>query len=107
MKNLIKAIEQEEKNRLEQFILRINQEEHLGGLESWSYRDLIPNGKSLQKFSFDSLKAYLIGRKQKAIYKEIERQTKHVNNVFSAGELVQVKISMDWKKNRTWGANPT
>ena len=107
MKNLIKAIEAEQKNRLNDFILTINQVVDLKGLDTWQYRDLLPKGKKVDLMTFDSLKAYLIDRKQKAIYKAIEREVNHVKTVFNAGTLIEVKITMEWKNSRMWGANPT
>lgn len=107
MKNLIKAVTNEEKQRLENFILEINKVESLEGLKGWKYTDLIPRGKNLSNFNLNSLRAYLIGRKEKAIYKEIERQVNRINTIANAGDLVSVKITVEWKRNRTWGANPT
>lgn len=107
MKNLIKAVTNEEKQRLENFIFEINKVESLEGLTGWVYADLIPRGKNLSNFNLNSLRAYLIGRKEKAIYKEIERQVNKINIVANAGDLVSVKITVEWKRNKTWGANPT
>lgn len=112
MKNLIKAIETEQKNRLNDFILAINQVEStdtfdIKGLQTWQYNDLLPKGKNVSNFSFNALKGYLIARKQKSIYKSIEREVNKIKTVFSAGTLIECKITMEWKNNRTWGANPT
>lgn len=107
MKNLIKAIETEQKKRLEDFIFSINEVTDLKGLDTWQYNDLLPKGKKVNTMSFDVLKSYLIARKQKAIYKAIEREVSKIKDVYSAGTLLEVKISMEWKNNRTWGANPT
>jgi len=106
MKNLIKAIETEQKNRLESFILEINKVADLKGLNTWQYNDLLPKGKKVDNLSFDALKAYLIDRKQKAIYKAIEREVKHIQTVFNAPDLESITISMEWKKSRMWGSNP-
>jgi len=107
VKNLIKAVTNEEKQRLENFIFEINKVESLEGLKGWKYSDLIPRGKSLSNFNLNSLRAYLIGRKEKAIYKEIEREVKHINTVGNAGKLISVRITVEWKRSQTWGANPT
>lgn len=107
MKNLIKAIEAEEKKRLEDFIFTINQVQDIEGLKKWQYLDLLPKGKKIYGFTFDALKAYLIDRKQKAIYKTIEREASKVRSVFEAGELIDAKITMEWNRSRTWGSNPT
>jgi len=76
MKNLIKAIETEQKKRLEDFIFNINQVTDIKGLDIWHYNDLLPKGKNVSSYSFDALKAYLITRKEKSIYKAIEREVK-------------------------------
>jgi hypothetical protein len=108
MKNLIKAIESEQKKRLNDFILSINQVTDLQSLDVWQYRDLLPKGKKMSYFkSLKEAITYLISRKQKAIYKQIEREVNEVTTVFNAGTLIECKISMEWKNNRTWGANPT
>lgn len=106
MKNLIKAVETEQKNRLNDFIVSINQLTERSQLDTWHYKDLLPKGKNVKDYSFDTLKAYLIGRKEKAIYKDIEREVKKINTVANAGELLEVKISIEWKRSQMWGSNP-
>ncbi len=106
MKNLIKAVETQEKNTLNDFINSINELSSKEQLNKWQYNDLLPRGKKTDSFSFESLKAYLIGRKEKATYKAIERQVKRINCIANAGELLSVKISIEWKASRTWGSNP-
>jgi hypothetical protein len=107
VKNLIKAIETEQKNRLNDFILSINRLTELKQLDNWQYNELLPKGKKVNLMTFDSLKAYLIERKQKAVYKAIEREVNKINTVLSAGTLIECKISMEWKKSKIWGANPS
>lgn len=114
MKNLIKAIETDQKKRLEDFIFEINQVPDLKGLDKWQYNDLLPKGKSVANYlkggdivgNYEAVKAYLISRKEKAIYKAIEREVNKVKSVFNAGTLLEVKITMEWKKSRMWGSNP-
>lgn len=107
MKNLIDAITKENRKRLEDFIFEINHVADEKNIrDSWQYKNLIPKGKDISKISFEDLKAYIIGRKEKAINKQIEREVKKIKRVFAAGELISVKISVEWKKSRTWGANP-
>lgn len=107
MKNLIKAITTENRNRLEQFILDINVINDLKGLNTWQYNDLLPKGKDISQFSLDGLRAYLIGRKEKHVNKAIEREVSRIKSVFEAGELLSVKISIEWKRSRMWGSNPS
>lgn len=106
MKNLIKAIETEQKNRLNGFIFSINELTELNQLKGWQYTDLIPKGKKVDSYSFEALKAYLIGRKEKAIYKAIEREVKQINTISNAGTLIEVKITIEWKRSQMWGSNP-
>lgn len=106
MKNLIKKIEAEQKKRLEDFIFEINQLTDRSQLDVWQYRDLLPKGKNVKELSFKALKAYLIGRKEKFIYKAIEREVSKINAIANAGELIEVKISIEWKRSQMWGSNP-
>lgn len=112
MKNLIKAIETEQKNRLNEFILSINQVQStdtfdIKGLQTWQYQDLLPKGKDVSNYTFNALKGYLISRKEKSIYKSIEREVNKIKTVFNAGTLIDVKISIEWKRSRMWGSNPS
>mgnify|MGYP000054701660 CR=1 FL=1 len=112
MQNLIKAVETEQKKRLEDFIFSINQIESTDtfdckGLDTWQYRELLPKGKDVSNFTFNALKGYLISRKEKAIYKAIEREVSKVKAVYGAGTLLEVKITVEWKSSRMWGSNPT
>lgn len=115
MKNLIKAIETEQKNRLEDFIFEINAVTDFKGLDTWKYNDLMPKSKKISLYEMqckvvgglDALKSYLISRKQKAIYKSIEREVNKVKAVYSSGKLLEVKISVEWKRSQMWGSNPS
>ena len=107
MKNLIKAVTNEQKSRLEEFINAINLVPNKEGLNVWLYNDLLPKGKNTNQMTFEALKAYLITRKEKQIYKAIEREVNRINTVMSAGTIGDIKISVEWKKSRMWGANPS
>lgn len=106
MKNLIKAVEAEQKNRLNDFIVGINQLTERSQLDTWYYRELLPKGKNVKDYSLEALKAYLISRKEKATYKAIERQVSKINAIANAGELLEARIEIEWKRSQTWGANP-
>lgn len=106
MQNLINAIAAERKQRLQDFIVEINNVPTIEGLKTWQYTDLLPKGKNVKDFSFTALKAYLITRKEKAVYKDIERQVSKIKAVFNAGELIDVKVSIEWKRSQMWGNNP-
>lgn len=109
MKNLIKAIELQEKTRLNDFITDLEKvnEPNRAELDRWFYLELLPKGKSLKDLSLQDAKSYLIKRKEKAVYKSIERQVNQVLTIGKAGELVEAKISIEWKKSKMWGINPS
>lgn len=109
MKNLIKAIELQEKTRLTDFITDLEKvnEPNRAELDRWFYLELLPKGKSLKDLSLQDAKSYLIKRKEKAVYKSIERQVNQVLTIGKAGELIEAKISIEWKKSKMWGSNPS
>lgn len=108
MKNMIKAISNEQKQRLTDFINTINEVNDITGINTWQYNDLLPKSKKMSSFNtLHEAKIYLIARKEKAVYKEIERQVSKIEAVKNAGTLIEIKISVEWKKSAMWGMNPT
>ena len=69
MNDLLNAIKLEKIQSLNDFIDTINSVEILSGLSSREYTELLPKGKIVSKLSLIELKAYLIGRKEKTVYK--------------------------------------
>ena len=107
MKNLIKAIEVNQSEILNNFIADINKlEPNKESLKGWIYTDLVPKSKDTTKLSFDELKAYLIARKTKEIVKNTQERINKINTVANAGELIEIKISIEWKRSQMWGSNP-
>lgn len=106
MKNLIKAIQKEQKQRLVDFTNEINKVKKHEDLNKWVYNDLLPKGKKLTG-TLQENKNYLIERKTKQINKRIKEELTRIKTVFNAPELVNAKISITWNKNRTWGMCPT
>jgi hypothetical protein len=106
MKNLIKAVETQEKNRLNDFINEVNQVESIEQLKNWRFNDLLPKGKNMASFTLTTYKAYLISRKEKQTYKNIERQVSKINEIANSGELIDVRVSIEWKRSQMWGSNP-
>lgn len=107
MNNLIKAIEAEYSNRLSDFVATINAVNNLNELDTWYYNELLPKGKKVKFMEIGDLKTYLIERKRRATNKAIARETTSIRSVFNAGELIDVKITIEWKKSRMWGSNPS
>jgi len=108
MKNIVKAVTAEEKKRLNDFINEVNEVQSMEQLNNWRFNNLLPKGKKMSSFnSLDAAKAYLIARKEKKAYKQIEREVEQINAISAAGKLISAKISVEWKRSATWGANPT
>ena len=105
MKNLIKAIETEQKARLAEFIKDINKIKNTEDLNKWQYNDLLPRGKKLTGTIKENI-AYIILRKEKQIYARIEQDVNHIKTVFGAGKLISIRIQLEWVKSRMYGYNP-
>lgn len=106
MNNLLNAYKAEQQTRLNEFISGINAIETREGLNTWQY-NILPKGKDTSKMGYDTLKAYLIGRKTKATDKNIQSKEKHVKEVIESGELLNITISIEWKPSKMWGSNPS
>jgi hypothetical protein len=107
MTNLVNATKAKNKKRIEDFIFEINKVQDLKGLDTWQFNELLPKGKKVLNMTFTELKAYLIGRKEKEVYKSIEREVNKINAVFGAGLLTDCKITVEWKRSAMWGSNPS
>jgi hypothetical protein len=107
--NLFAAIEAEQNNRLTDFVNHLNECKTIEEvLKQWRFTDLLPKGKkNFTWVSFDQLKNYLLDRRAKYVKKQLAKDLKHLEEVSEAGEVREINISVEWKKNRTWGSNPT
>ena len=59
------------------------------------------------KGDLETKKQFLIARINKELEKDIIKKTNEINLVYSANDLVSVKIQIEWKKSKMWGYNPT
>lgn len=106
--NLFAAIKAEKMQRLNEFTASIKEENDVWVmLDKWQYKDLLTASKKRVIWALTDLQDYLISRKAKAIQKEIDKELQHLLTVEKAGELTGMKISVEWKKSRMWGSNPT
>jgi len=85
-------------------------------LNVWSYRDLIPKGKLIQRSNVysikgietvEALKLYLVERRVKADLKAIDSELLQLQTIEKAGDIESVTVSVEWKPSRMWGNNPT
>ncbi len=107
MNDLTKLIKAETKKSIDKFSTQLT-EEKSENLNNWQYNNLLPKNSKKVFTSEADKKAYLLERyikdKNKAELKEIAK----VTNIFNAtAQIESVNISVEWKKNRTWGSNPS
>lgn len=77
-------------------------------LNNWRVKELIPRGHNLRQYkTLDQLSLYLTKRKTDKANKAAAELKNRIKNIDSAGVLFSAEISIEWKKSRMWGMNPT
>jgi len=77
-------------------------------LQHWSVSNLIPKAHNVNQYkTLEELAAYLTKRKAIADAKEQAKKESRINAIKRAGKLIEGTITVEWKKSRTWGNNPT
>lgn len=108
MKNLIETTRKNRIQDLETFKKDLNKIKTHKEFNTLFYKNLLPKGKKIESIgTIKETKAYLITRKEKKVYKSIEQEVNEIKEVYSAGELVDIKINIEWYKSKTWGYCPT
>lgn len=106
--NLFKAIKAEKAEQLRKFTDELSAQTDINAiLGSWYYKELLPASKKYFVWELSDLKNYLIERKKKVINKELQKKLTHLQTVQAANDLHSIVISIEWKKSRMWGNNPT
>ncbi len=108
--NLFAAIKAEKFKQLKDFsedLNLCNSVEEI--LKSWKYNDLLPKGKKevVSGWALGTVKQYLTERKEKEHNKYLAAKLRHLQTVQQAPDLISITVSMEWKKSRMWGSNPT
>lgn len=94
--------------RKENFIQSLNEAETVEQINgNWRLKEYITTATNRKKLSVDELKENITNRFDKLEQKKLEKEIQILNNIFSAGEITEIKLNVEWKNNRTWGANPT
>lgn len=106
MKNLINAIKAQTKADFETFSKDIQK---VTDLNVWQYNNLLTATTKNKVFAGISYKkAYLIERKNKQLLKREQEQINKIERIFNTiNEIESINITVEWKKNRTWGSNPS
>jgi hypothetical protein len=108
MKNLINAITAENEKSKQRFIDGLKEIQTVEAiLNSWHYKDLMTAGKKKQKWTIEDLKNYLIERNAKKKDQQLQEEINRINQIASSEYLNEFTISIEWKRSRTWGNNPT
>jgi len=103
-KNLRSALKKQSDQRLTDFISTLKKVKSLEDIKGWVYTDLIPAKKTFA--TIKEAKQYLIERKTLALSKSLDKEYARLNIISLAPEFEKMTITVEWKKNRTWGSNP-
>lgn len=77
-------------------------------LSKWYLKRYLTKGNvSKNKNHIDLLKKELIFRYDTRKSKEIQNEIDLINAIYASGSINEIRINIEWAKNRTWGSNPT
>lgn len=109
MKNLVKLIEKEQlKNQCDSLseIRKLTSPD--ATKLKWYLNDLLPASKQKTVFkSIKELKTLLANHLELKTQKRILKEIKRLNFADDLQPIEELTITVEWRKNRTWGANPT
>lgn len=106
--NLFEKIKAEKENQLQEFITSVNAAKEIKELTGkWYYNDLIPRSRNGYNWELQEVKDYLIKRKTAATQKDIAKKLTHLQEVEKSEDFESIRVSVEWKKSRMWGNNPT
>lgn len=107
-KNLISALQKEANESFEKFLHDLNEMQTVEAiLSSWYYRELLTATTKKKKWELQPLKDYLIERRKKKDAAKMKSKIERLNEIEQAGEFTHISVSVEWKKNKMWGSNPT
>lgn len=107
---LLKAFEDKQKEDRKKFISDLNEcTDTKAILDKWYYRSFLTAGKkaTAEFLGVDQLREIIIKRYDKTEEKKHAEFSHRIKYVLEAQDVQKVTITIEWKKNRTWGANPT
>jgi len=106
--NLFNAIKAKKETSFSEFTKELSEATELSKiLDTWRFNDLLPTSKKGYQWNLEELKAYLLNRKQKQINKELSKELADLQRISEAGEILSISISVEWKKSKMWGSNPS
>lgn len=106
--NLVILLQNEANKRIRDFIDGLTEETEVKGmLTKWQYSDILTATDKKKEWTLEALKERVTARKQKELDKSLNEKLARLETVYSAPEFVSAEISVEWKKSRMWGNNPT
>lgn len=108
MNNLKHALKQDSKKELRKFKEFLNEQETVKDILSQRYlnQHLTPS-KRAKDWTKGALKAHLIERQNKVLNKRLTEQYNRIDLIEGTTRKVnRIDIVIEWRNNRTWGANP-
>lgn len=110
--NTITELKKENKKRLADKISSIKEAKTIEGCNNHFIRNYLTKATAKNfetgKLSLKEVKVKMIERAKKLSAKNLEVEVKKVEDIkLLDREIVEITISINWKNNRTWGANPT
>lgn len=77
-------------------------------LSAWRFRNLLTKTtQSKQWASVEELKDYVTKRHVKQQEKSLAERFSKIQSIMNGGELLDVKIQVEWKRSAIWGSNPS
>ncbi len=106
--NLKKQLVNKANEDLTWFISELKKETTVKDIhDKWYYKQLLTFAKKRSLITVKELKAYLVEKETAHKTKDLLKDFARMNEIFVAPKLISIDISVEWKSNRTWGANPT
>jgi hypothetical protein len=106
--NLEDAIRNESFKSLKEFKDGLTEKKSVNDLiGKWYYSELLTKGAKSKEWAIESLKEYLVERKVKQLEKRLEDKLSGLARISEAGEAIEITISIEWRKSRMWGSNPS
>ena len=105
METLKNKIRKNEEKRFNKYINRFKDLEHRDSL----IRRDAPKSKRFEKLTTEEEQInFIIDLEKKAMEKRITKEIETLERIYATErEIKEISITVEWKKNKMWGANPT
>jgi len=106
---LIEIAKIESEKRVLEFINSVDKIQEKKELYStwWINQHITPAYKNRKDLNCEQLKEVIKTRFVKTNAKKLASEIAEIESIFASGSISEISVSIEWKNNRTWGANPT